>query len=450
MTAKIFLHNLRKGLGSAIIELKANPNHIQYKDIVLRCCLKDIAYDTQIEGTKGYYLYTAICAIGKKDEFEDVIINAFMKRLEYRLFQQLADILCLYIDEGSEKARNAFHAKYQNLIEQLSKQRTFPNKYCEREQFEYLMICEVNTHKWRGFKNCITDAGRIFIKREDDACNYYDWFLCHCRNIFGEERIEQYFVTASEKSPETKAFVTAINELERIRKEYSHSRTEEIVTLKSYIKRAKELDKATAPYANMHSLTMRFSRYATQEDLFELTSIIANEQSDKIRAHLLHIFKRVDFPADIDVLIKYVESDCEQLQISAIDALKRLKDPRIHDLAIKFITAGNIHAGLPLLKKNWRKQDESIIRKHILSSKKVPHNLQMEILDIYSNNRSKSCGDILEHIYRNGECAFCRYGIVEAMWKNSVLSEKILNECLYDSYDETRKIANRIKRKHDK
>lgn len=60
MTLKDFTRNLRRGLGSAIIELKNNPEREIYRGIVMRACLKDIAYDTQVEGTKGYYLYTAI------------------------------------------------------------------------------------------------------------------------------------------------------------------------------------------------------------------------------------------------------------------------------------------------------------------------------------------------------------------------------------------------------
>jgi len=453
MTAKTFSHDLNRGLGSAIIELQTNPNRMQYKDIVLRCCLKDIGYDTQSEGTKGYYLYTAIRALGVKDEFEDKIIVAFMKRLDHRLFQQLADIICLYADDGSEKAKTALRKKYQVLVDQLSKQRTFHHKFCEREQLEYLMICNVNTYKWSAFRKCIADAGHILLKRRDDACNYYDWFLSHCEGIFGKERIAQYFNTASETSAEINAFVTAQNELKKVRKNHSSKRVEQEITLENYVDKAIEIenDEHTSvnknTYASMALSTIRFSRQATKEDLLKLVSIIKNEKSDKIRANLLHVFRRVDFPADIYSLIEYTESDCEQLQNIAIDALGRFKDQRVHDLAIKLISAGNVEAGLPLLKENWSKKDGPLIREHILPLKKISHAVQMDIAGIYSKHSSKSCGDILEHIYRNGECTFCRWGIVEALWKSRVLKEHILNECLYDSYYETQKLATRIKRK---
>ena len=446
MNEKTFLHQLRRGLGSAIVELKENYQRRKYKEIVLRCCLKDIGYDTQTEGTKGHYLYAAICALDEKDEFENVIIDAFMKRLDHRLFQQLADILCLYAEDGSEKAKNALRAKYQCLAEQLLSQRAFPYRYCEREQFEYLMIYEVDTYKWPAFKKCIADASHISMMRKDDACDCYDWFVSHCENAFGNERITRYFEMASEKSVEIKAFVAAINESEKTRKENSHLRVEPEVTLESYISRAGGSENDRYAYTRMRIVAIRFSRQSNQDDLKNLVSIIIDEQSDEIKARLLQVFRVVDFPADINILINYAKSDCKRLQDSAVDALERFKDKRIRDLAVKFITSGNLDAGFSLLVKNLKKQDEALLRVHILSSKQVPHAIQQGIRDIYSKRRSKSCGDILEHVYRHGECTFCRADIVRAMWKSRVLRADILNECLYDSYDETREMARRIKK----
>lgn len=68
----------------------------------------------------------------------------------------------------------------------------------------------------------------------------------------------------------------------------------------------------------------------------------------------------------------------------------------------------------------------------------------MQIVDIYSKHKSNSCGDILLHVYRNGKCAYCRLDIVKIMRKNNVLSNEIIQECLYDSYDETRSYAYKI------
>jgi len=447
MTKKTFLYGLRRGLGGPIIELQSNPNRLQYKDIVLRCCLKDIAYDTQVEGTKGYYLYTAICALGTKDEFEDILIDAFMKRIEHRLFKQLADIICLYADDGSEKARDALRVKYEDLAQRLSRQRVFSHKFCERKQFEHLMICEVDAHKWSGFKKCIADAGRIILKRKDDVCNSYDWFLCRCENIFSKERIARYFDKASLSSEEVKAFVDATVRLRKIYEDNMSLRKKMEIGLENYVARARELEKSSYAYMSIYGIARWFFKQASQDDLLKLVCIIESEQSDEVRANLLHVFRLIDFPVDIGMLVKYAKSDCHRLQKAAVNALGRFKDRRVRDLAVEFMDAGNLDAGLDLMTNNWSKRDEPFIRRHVLSSKKVSHSMQMSLRDIYDKHRSSSCGDILEHVYRNGYCTFCRFGIVEAMWRSRVLKQSVLNECLYDSYYDTRKLAKRIKNK---
>jgi len=444
MSLKRFTRDLRRGLGSAIVELKENPDREKYRKIVLRCCLKNIAYDTQFEGSKGYYLYAAIRTFETKDDFESIIISAFMKRLEYNLFQQLTDILCQLAEDGCKKAINALRRKYHDLLKQLARQKSFPSKYREREQFEYLMICAVNTNNWPAFRRCITDAGSIIMNRNDDKCNAYDWFLSHCRYSFGKERITQFFDSAHNTSMEVKAFAEATDELERVRENHSRQRVESTVTLESYVTRARSVEKKDYSYSDLFYSATRFSRQTNQGDLLELVSIIANEPSDEIRVNLLRVFRYTDFPADISLLIGYAESANGQLCDIAVDALGRVKDPRVHDLAIKFIENGNLDHGLHLLINNWRKQDEELIHERVLGSKRVSHSMHQDLRDIYSNHRSKSCGAILEHAYWYGECSFCRSGIVRVMWKNRVLKTSILNECLYDSYDETRAMARKI------
>ena len=447
MTEKDFLHDLRRGLGGAVIELQKNPDRYKYRDIVLRCCLKNIAYDTQCEGTKGHYLYTAVCALGAKDEFEDILIGAFMNRLELHFFSQLFDILRLYADDGSEKAKNALRKKYQSLAEQLTRQRTFPFKYCEREQFEALMEYEVITNKWPAFKKCVEDAGRIIIKRNDDDGCFYECFIEQSEDVFGKERVARYFDTASEKSAEAGAFVASMRNLQEIQEENRRLRTEPEVTLDSYIAIARELEKSEYPLAEMMRFTHIFSRQGTTDDFLNLVSVIEGEQSDEIKAKLLTVFRRIKFPGDIELLIKYAQSDYYWLQYIAVEALERFKDQRVHDLAIKFIESGNLEAGLPLLIKNWRGSDEPLIRERVLASKRASHSLQWNLRDIYGEHSSKTCGDILEHAYRNGDCSYCRSSIVKVMQKNRVLSADILNECLYDSYDDTRKMAQRIQKR---
>jgi hypothetical protein len=55
MTKDQFKKAFRRGLGSAIVELKTCTCREKYTDIVLWCCLHNTCYDAQCEGGRGVY-----------------------------------------------------------------------------------------------------------------------------------------------------------------------------------------------------------------------------------------------------------------------------------------------------------------------------------------------------------------------------------------------------------
>ena len=176
MTLRNFTRNLRRGIGSAIIELQNNPGREIYRDVVMKSCLKDIAYDTQVEGTKGYYLYTAIKTFDNHEEFLNRIAEKFSKRLYWRLSEQLYDMLCCFSSDGYTLADEAIEKKYADLKQRLPLMRDYDHNSCEREQLEKLMIKKMNGG-FGAFKQCVNDMGEMIIKRGNDDCLWYDWFL---------------------------------------------------------------------------------------------------------------------------------------------------------------------------------------------------------------------------------------------------------------------------------
>lgn len=441
MTNKEFLHQLRRGIGSAIIELKQNDNREKYKEIVNRCCLKNIGYDTQVEGTKGYYLYTAISALGCEDEFLKVIAKAYKERLPQRLMQQLTDILLSYVQDGSTKAAVIISEKYDQLKERLTKQKNFPYLYCEREQFEELMIVSMSLGKWRAFKQCIDDIGAIIQARKDDKCSYYDWFLDSAANQFGKSKVWKYLNDESSVSQNVHSVVSEYQKIELTRK--NHQASLSSITLDFLVEEIQKHSKGQSPY-RIIGHCMRFAREASKEELMELAKCIEIKDNDYIKTQLLRIFRKVDYPLNKEYLVDLAHSNNLELREAAIEALARFKDEQIHDLAIELLEDGSTEIGLTLLKENWKKSDDPLIRKVITKSQRISHYMQMDLRDIYSRHRSSTCGEILIHAYRNGDCSFCRSEIVTAMGKNGVLTDNILLECQYDSYDETRKYARRL------
>lgn len=444
MTDKEFLHQFRRGIGSAIVELRQNENRLKYKEIVFRCCLKDIGYDTQSEGTKSHYLYSAITLLGCEDEFLQILAEVYRKRLPDRLMDQLTDILLLYARNGSSKSISILRQKYDQLKDRLMKQKVFPYRYCEREQFEGLMIALISLGKWKAFKQCVNDAGAIILARKDDTFPYFDWFQARAENQFTKSKVWKYFDDARTQSEYVRLYATEHKKAEDTIKE--HQSNLRPVTLEFLLEEIQNNPTDQIPYRFI-GYSRRFARTASKEELIDLAKHIDAEDNVVVKTQLLRVFRAVDYPLNRAFLMDLAHSDHLELRKVAIDALVRFRDKPIHDLAVKLLRFGDTESGLALLRMNWKKIDDPLIRKMVMKSSRVPHSMQMDLKEIYLAHRSTSCGEILMHAYRNGECTYCRSTIVEAMGKNGVLPDHVLVECQYDSYDETRKYANRLKKR---
>jgi len=449
MTERAFSKKLRRGLGSAIIELKENPSHAQYLDIVLRYCLRDIAYDTQVEGTKGYYLYTAIQTFDNPEVFLNKIAKKFEGRHYWRLSEQLYDILCCFSNDGYKTADEALEKKYSDLKKRLPLMRNYDLSLCEREQFESLMIRKLDSG-FKSFKQCIHDIGEMIIKCGNCNCLCCDSFFADAKDKFGERRINDFIDRIYEKSEAIKLLIDTQKEVGLSHREYQSNLLAETLTVDILLQYAREAAKNENPRSKMPRLQHLFAKKASDAELLELAHTVLREDDETVKALLLMMFWRKPFPLDIAPLIEYTKSNNELLSEIAIDKMGYVKDRRIHDLAIHLLAEKGLDSlALGLLKRNYLKTDDDIIHKLIKKTSSIPQYIQRDIVDIYTNHRSTNALPILLHVYNKGYCTHCRYGIVRAMNDCKVLSDGIIEECLYDSYEDTRKMAKRIKKLRD-
>jgi hypothetical protein len=441
MTLKEFTHDLRRGLGSAIIELKNNPEREKYRGIVMKCCLNDIAYDTQVEGTKGYYLYTAIKTFDNSDDFLNNIIEKFNKKLYWRLSEQLCTILRCFSNDKNETADAALEKKYTELKNRLPVMHGYNLRYCEREQFERLMVNKLDGG-FESFKQCVNDMGEMITKRGKDDCPWYDWFLAEAEDVFGK-KIYAYMEQAVNEN--ATAFFQMYKKTKSDKNRLNQKAVNEAkITIDQIINRINELAKDENPYSiRIWPLLRKFVKQGSKKEIETLARIVLEESSVFSKTALLHAFRFVDFPLDIGLLIPYTFSDNERLRYIVVKALSRLTDERIHTLALQLLNDGQVENALGLLKSNFKIEDEPLIRKHIKGSKRVEHGIIGVTADIYKKYRSDTCGDILLHLYKNAECTHCRCNIVEVMIANDVITQKIIEECRYDSLEETRKLVDK-------
>jgi len=448
MTEKEFSQALRRGLGRAIVELKNSKNKAAYRDIILRCCLRDISYDWQVEGTKGYYLYDAILASEAQVYIEKAVIDKFLSRCPDGLFRQLAAILYCSAAEGSELAKNALHDKYNYFAAKKGRLVKSPS-VDEGFQWDEVAFHLLYIDGFSTFKRYAEDVGEIRYKNPDNRKSYDGWYKHRAEGRFGKERIDDFFNSMYEKSYAIKALVDTIKvddlsiEKERERKE------QEPTTVYDLSRAAKEAATDKNPRFKMYRLLenkRKFASKASDEEFLELTHAALSEKNETVKALLLNQFWLKQIPLDdITPLMGYAQSENLLLAEVAIDCLKGFKDKRLHDLAIQLlITKGLGSFALGLLIENYKKTDDVIIAELIKKASNIPHHVQQDLRDIYQRRRSANAFPILLRVYNKGECSFCRFGIVEAMHHSHVLPDEILSECLFDSYEDTRKFAERL------
>ena len=444
MTEKKFSQALRRGLGSAILELKNTGNNSKYRDIVLRCCLSCIAYDTQSEGTKGNYLYTAVKTFDDPEAFLDKIAEKFAKRVYWGLSDQLYHTLCCFADDGYKAADIALEKKYVELKNRLPLMRVYRYDLCEREQLENLMIRKLDSG-FKSFKRCVNDIDEMVEKRGKTDCLWCDWFFDNARDKFGAKRVDRFIDEMYEKSGATRLLIDTLKAEEASRKEYQERFFAETVTFDMVLQNARDAAMNERHRGKMLRLRHSFAKKASDTELVELAHAVLGEANETIKALLLMMFWYRPFPLDVTPLIEYAQSKNAHLSEVSIERLAYIKDKRIHELAMRLLKEKGLDSpALGLLKKNYQKTDDDLLYNLIKQMTNVPCYVQQHIAKIYTHHRSANAFPILLHAYNKGECTLCRYNVVRAMKHCGVLPDVIIEECLFDSFEDTRRFAKRL------
>jgi hypothetical protein len=440
MTKNQFKEAFKRGLGSAYLELKNSKHPEDYIDVVLWCCLHNTCYDMQCEGSRGHYLYSAISLYEDKSFFEEEIIKSFEKKnIDTWLFDQLCDLLFLFAINGSERAREALYKKYHTLFTLLSRKRKVNSICIERDNFEWICVWLTSLDGFRAFKKIVEQIGAFYIKANNSNVISTDWFYANAQDKFGKKRVDNYMCDRAKKSRAAAAFLSEVESSDAHR-----TRNLTKPTLEELVKACYE----TMEYG-WRGMALRFSETASVEELTELAKIAVVETNPKIKLNLLWALHTKPFPLDESYVFELAESDDESIRNIAFDMMKKLSSDRIHDYAISLIKEKKeVANALSVLCYCCKPGDETML---IGAVKGVPvsyndgawHGMYMDVEDLLRGSSLRLEPSLFMHMYRKTLCSCCRSRLVETMYKRNILPSEILEQCLYDSYDDTRKFAAR-------
>ena len=449
MTKKQFKHDLLRGLGSALLALQANSNPGKYRDIVLYGCLHNTAYDPQCEGDRGWYLCQAVQLVGDKKAIESAVIQKiFRVREDHWLFDQLASILYYFALEGSEIARATLYQQYENMLNELSLGRKNNHAYLRRDMFDDLCIWLILLDKWSAFKRIVQDISEILLPKDQDFFQC-ESFYGESKNKFGKKRVDDYLRSQAEKSP----FICAYYEKAKAWDEHRCADARFIPTLEQVVSKAQEQGRSDDRWLDNGSrwFARLFVKNASLEEIEKLARAAMDEPDAKIQFELLWPFRmRAIYSFPDAFLLRLCQSGDERLRNTAYKIIEHNPSPKTRELALSLIQSGeDIEHGTSLLARTLRSEDESLLCEVVKTApihrnKWVWHSIFMAAKDGIAVMHGKPKTDILEYIYRYTLCGICRKYIVRLMRKKKVLTEKILQECQYDSNKDIRTFAGRI------
>lgn len=67
----------------------------------------------------------------------------------------------------------------------------------------------------------------------------------------------------------------------------------------------------------------------------------------------------------------------------------------------------------------------------------------MDVEQLLDKRSVRINSSIFLYIYKQTLCSYCRHHLIQKMFKRKILPQAILEECLHDSYEDTRKFARR-------
>jgi len=440
MTKKQFRHDFLRGLGSALLELKQNKNPQQYYEIVRYGCLHNTTYDMQSEGERGWYLHQAAMIVGSDTILNDILSRYSKENSDDWLFNQLTSIIYHFAVNGNDIAYSALYDKYKFLLDKLSrivisKHRPICN---DRDLFNWVCLWLTSLDGWGAFTMIVNDMSEKLLSRETDFF-FNEWFYVNSQNKFGKKRVKRYLQKQSEKSVHVYAFWQKAQEWD------NHIRPKQ-----SELTLDKVIAKADDP--GIRGISLRFAKNASSDDLCKLYLAAMQEDEDKKRVGLLWGLRRATSHMPEEIIFDLMDNDNQDIREIAFCLMENNPSPAIRKIAVTLLQEGKdtINA-LSLLSKNILPEDEQLfcdtikaIPAKLSDDKDRLHDAFIAARTGSEKLRGKPKTDLLFYVYKYTNCAYCREWIVRLMHKKKILTNAILQECLYDSNCDIRVFVERV------
>lgn len=470
MTKKEFKRAMQCGLGRCIQELHNTYDFDKYREIILWGCTHNLSYDAQCEGTRAWYLYKMVQCYTDTTPFIEAVIACGERLLtkDNWLFMQCIEFLGFFAMDGNQTAYNALLSYYERLYQILLKKRkrTRYGTLPERDNFEQLCIVIVNLYNTKeaclkAYLKTAGDIGYLISCNSLIEIDSFIWFQSCFEDEFGKKNLYQILERHAKKSEKIREYFL------RLPVEKENNQTSEM----KYPQLAKDIymQIVSGKVVGRDIPIFVFSKFAKRDEGQEIrkfSEYYEKEKNPDVRINLLHLLanSRCAYVLDADCVISDSKSENEALKEYAFQALSYMKNEKVRKYALELIKDWkqytNIrelyhHVGyfediVGMLANNYQKEDYELVTTLV---KHIPvtyygeldwHSIYYSVRDIFKNKEIKNPPkELLFYMYEHSLCSCCREFILLEMSRRKMLTEDILNECLYDSNEDIREFAKK-------
>lgn len=408
MTIKEFKQALLRGQGRCIIEATKNPQ--KYYGTVMWACTRRVSYDPQCEGTHSAYIYELINCYEDTEPFFRTIVKKLSTAKEYQDWELLyfAELLSDFAMDGNEQARAELWKKYDILYVKLLRRKRHPNNvFYDLIAYEHLCLTLITDTE--SVIKIAEDIGRLYCEKQYLDDDDLGWIV----DRLGE-RSYKGLIKKARKSKYIERFIKLQEGYEQYIKDLRAS-------LHSVQPKEENAEESLA------------ERYANAKTFTEKKEILAQVNDAEA--------------LDVQSLISDAKSSDEELRRAALNILEEIRHPQVREFALQLLDS-NVEDALPMFIKNFQKGDEELLTRLVKSvpvdfdSRHNWHSIHMDVM-FMSDDKQKAPIELLKFIYENNYCSECRNFVLDIMAKRRLLTDEILQECLYDSKYETRRFAEK-------
>ncbi|MGD0078705.1 MAG: HEAT repeat domain-containing protein [Sedimentisphaerales bacterium] len=405
-------------------------------DIMLDACIHNKVYDVQCEDSRARWLFEMFKDRREYPTFRDSILRALESETNCADLGQMCEMAKEMALNGDEDAKQILRKCVLDFA-----------KTPEKDGLGVEELVEVCGN------SAVLDLGKIYGSRflrnpDEDIISY--GFCC-------DEGRQKLLIENSKLDPEIKAFWDYVVKSGYLKLQKRKELTREQIKANKRKHRRdsrkkyplkKIVEDARNGIGEYPGYYVRFGKYATAKELEKISDLILTEQDEDVRMRLLWVFRRTGLPKIFLKLFNWANGEHEGLRGASIAALAQVTDKRVHKLARAKAKAGQIlgadSEAIDLFIKNYKSGDAKLIINAIYSVKPVPddaHEFSHSILNLTENYKDLQLTDALIWVYENTPCSSCRADATKGLNEIGALSQKMINECLWDGSEEIREFA---------